>query len=314
MLLATGIRVDSLLEENGRIVGIIAGGEEMRARVVVAADGVNSVLGREAGLVSELSAHAVGLGVKEVIALDAATIESRLGLAPGEGAASLMLGCTRGMRGGGFLYTNRDSISLGVVVSPDQLGASETTAADLLQDLKAHPAIRQLIAGGSTVEYAAHLVCEEGWRGVPKRLAREGFLVTGEAAGFVLNLGYTVRGMDLALVSGVAAAEAIAAGGATASGAANVAGGELESAYRAALERTCLPATMRATAGFGDLLDIERLYAAYPGVALDIAQLLFTVDGRKPQPLRRAVTGAMRGHGVSWRAALRDGWKGMRSL
>ena len=83
VMLATGIRVDSLLVEDGRVVGIMAGGEEMRAAVVVAADGVNSFLAREAGLVGELSAHAVGVGVKEVIALDAATIEERFGVGPG---------------------------------------------------------------------------------------------------------------------------------------------------------------------------------------------------------------------------------------
>ena len=302
VLLAPGIRVDSLLEEDGRITGIMAGGEEMRAGVVVAADGVTSLLGRQAGLVGELSARTVGVGVKETVALDAATIENRFGLAPGDGAATLMLGCTHGVRGGAFLYTNRDSVSLGVVASPEQLPASGRTVHAMLQDLKAHPAVRPLLDGGSTVEYAAHLVREDGRRGVPDRLARDGFLVTGEAAGFVMNLGYTVRGMDLALVSGAAAAEAI------------VAGGELEPAYRAALDRSGLPSAMRAADGYTGLLHVQRLYRAYPALALDAAESLFTVTAGRPRRLRRQVKDAMRRRKVPLRAVLRDGVTGVRAL
>jgi len=302
VLLATGIRVDSLLEENGRIVGIWAGGEQMRAGTVVAADGVNSFLAREAGLVGEQSASTVGLGVKETIALDAVTIENRFSVAPGEGAATLMVGCTHGGRGGGFLYTNRDSISLGLVASPEQIPASGLGIHTMLQNLKAHPGIRPLIEGGRTVEYSAHLVREDGWRGVPKRLAREGFLVIGEAAGFVLNLGYTVRGMDLALLSGLAAADAI------------LAGGDLEPAYRAALDRCGLSATMKAGAGYADLLHVQRLYGAYPGLALDVAESLFTVGSRPPRRLPHQVRAAMRGNQVRLRSLLRDGVVAMRSL
>ncbi len=302
VLVATGIRVDSLLEEQGRIVGISADGEPMRADVVVAADGVNSLLGCEAGLVGKVPAHAVGVGVKETISLDATTIEDRFGVGPGEGAATLVLGCTNGVRGGGFLYTNRDSVSLGIVAAPEEISASDRNIHAMLQDFKTHPGIRPLIEGGSTVEYAAHLVREDGWRGVPKVLAREGFLVTGEAAGFVMNLGYTVRGMDLALVSGLAAADAI------------LAGGQLDAAYHAALDRSGLPATMKAADGYGDLLRIQRLYRNYPGLALDVAESVFAVDGGAPRRLRRQLKDAMRGNKLPLRTALRDGIVGVRSI
>ncbi|MEU6538377.1 FAD-dependent oxidoreductase [Streptomyces sp. NPDC047000] len=302
VLLATGIRVDSLLEEDGRVTGIVAGGEEMRAGVVVAADGVNSLLGRQAGPVGAPSARTVAVGVKETVALDAAVIEDRFAVAPGDGAATLMLGCTHGVHGGGFLYTNRDSVSLGIVVSPEQVAASGRTVHTMLQELKAHPAIRPLVDGGSTVEYSAHLVREDGLRGVPGRLTRDGFLVTGEAAGFVMNLGHTVRGMDLALVSGAAAAEAI------------VAGGELEPAYRAALDRSGLTSAMKAADGRTGLLDVQRLYDAYPALALDAAESLFTVTAGRPRRLRHRVRDAMRGRNVPLRAVLRDGVRGVRAL
>ena len=302
VVVAAGIKVDSLLEDDGRIVGIMAGGEAMRAGVVVAADGVNSFLAREAGLVGELSVDGVGLGVKEVVALDPATIESRFGVGPGEGAATLMLGCTYGVHGGAFLYTNKNSVSLGIVASPDQVPESGHAIREMMQDLKAHPGVRALIAGGTTLEYAAHLVREDGWRGVPRRLTRAGFLVTGEAAGFVVNLGFTVRGMDLALVSGVAAAEAI------------IAGGDLERGYRAALDRAGLPATMRATDGYADLLHIQGLYGTYPGLALDVVESVFAVDGHLPRPVRHQVRSAMRKNKVRLRTMLRDGFVGVRSI
>ena len=301
-ILAAGITVDSLIVEDGRVVGIVAGGEEMRAGVVIAADGVNSLLAREAGLVGALLPQAVGVGAKEVIALDAATIESRFSVSPGEGVATLLLGCTRGIHGGGFLYTNTESISLGIVASPAQLAASGPPIHELLQDLKEHPAVRPLIRGGRTVEYSAHLVREDGWRGVPGRLTREGFLVTGEAAGFVLNLGYTVRGMDLALLSGVAAAEAV------------IAGGDLEAGYRQALDRTGLMATMRASDGYTNLLRRPGLYLAYPDLALDVAESVFRIDGTVPRPVRRRVRAAMRQNNIPLRTILHDGFVGMGSI
>ncbi|WP_188078928.1 FAD-dependent oxidoreductase [Actinotalea subterranea] len=301
-LLATGVTVDSLLMEHDRVVGIVADGEEMRASVVVAADGVSSLLAREAGLTGPLAPASVGVGVKEVVALDAAALEARFGVGPGEGAATLLLGCTGGVHGGGFMYTNAASISIGVVVSPGDLAAAGRTPHGLLQDLKEHPAVRPYLAGGESVEYSAHLVREDGVRGVPRRLAREGFLVTGEAAGFVLNLGYTVRGMDLALVSGIAAAEAV------------LAGGDLDAAYHAALERHGLMATMRGADGYRDLLHLHRLYGTYPGLALDVATSMFAVDGGPPPPLRRLVRDVRRRHGVPLRGLVRDGLVGVRSL
>jgi electron transfer flavoprotein-quinone oxidoreductase len=301
-LLAPGVLVDGLVVEQGRVVGIEAGGEQMRADVVVAADGVSSLLGREAGLVGVPAPHAVGVGAKEVIGLDPAVIEARFGVGPGQGSATLMLGCTAGAHGGGFLYTNAASVSLGIVVAPDQVGATGRTVPGLLQDLRRHPAVQPLLDGGTPLEYGAHLVREDGWRGVPRRLTREGFLLTGEAAGFVLNLGYTVRGMDLALLSGVAASEAV------------LAGGDLEPAYRAALDRVGLPATLRGARGYDDLLALHRLYATYPALGLDVAEGLFVVGPGAPVPLRRQVRTAMRRRRVPLRAVLHDGLTAMRSI
>lgn len=276
---AAGVTVDGLLREDGRVVGIRAGGDELRAGTVVAADGTNSLLAREAGLVGAPVAGRVATGVKEVVELPAGAIEERFGVAPGEGVAQLMVGCTGGLHGGGFLYTNATSVALGVVVDPAGLAGAGTTPRLLLEELRAHPAIAPLLAGGRVTEYAAHLVREDGLAGVPGRLTAPGLLVTGEAAGFVLNLGYTVRGMDLAVLSGLAAAQAV------------LADGPLEPAYRAALAATGALGAMASARRYPAFLGVDRLYRDYPRLALDAAQELFAVPEPAPhRPPARVVT------------------------
>ena len=148
-MVACGIRVDGLIEKDGRISGVIAGEDEMYADVVVAADGVNSLLAQKAGLIGEIDFNTVGVGVKEVIELPASTIEERFRLTnPEEGVACMILGCTEGIHGGGFLYTNKESISLGCVFMPGEVARHKKSIQEIFQDLKMHPAIYSLIAGG----------------------------------------------------------------------------------------------------------------------------------------------------------------------
>ena len=118
--LATGVVVDGLIEEGGKIVGIRAGEEEMRCDVVVAADGINSLIARKAGLFADVEGHAVGIGIKETIELPDSEISARFAVKDDEGAARVAIGCTDGISGGGFLYTNKGSISLGIVFNPAQ--------------------------------------------------------------------------------------------------------------------------------------------------------------------------------------------------
>ena len=104
--------------------GIRAGDDELRAHVVVAADGVNSFLCQHAGIRSKEPMRHLALGVKSVIALPREVIEARFTLTGDEGVAYSIVGdCTQGLGGGGFLYTNLDSVSVGVVVRLDELAA-----------------------------------------------------------------------------------------------------------------------------------------------------------------------------------------------
>ncbi len=208
-LLATGIRVDTLLWENKRIVGIKAGDDEIKANVVVAADGINSILTEQAGLRKALQSKNIGLGIKEVIQLPHDIIETRFNLEGNEGTAHTYLGCTKNYPGGGFLYTNCDSLSLGIVVKlPSFYNGAKTKAPEFIDHLKQFPYISRLIKDGELIEYSAHLVPEGGYRDLSK-LYTDGFLVTGDAAGLALNIGYALEGMNFAIASGIAAAKTI---------------------------------------------------------------------------------------------------------
>src|SRR5437667_5990445 len=78
---------------------------------------------------------------------------------------------------------------------------------DLQTKFRMHPAVQRLLRGGKVVEYSAHLVPELG-AGMMPQLSTDGVLVAGDAAGVLINNGYTFRGADLAIASGIAAGEA----------------------------------------------------------------------------------------------------------
>jgi len=304
-MVACGIKVDELIERDGRIVGVMAGEDEMYADVVVGADGVNSFMAQKAGLIRDIAAHAVGVGVKEVIELPSSVIEERFHLKADEGAARMILGCTEGIHGGGFLYTNLDSISLGAVFMPEEIAAHGKSVHEIFQELKLHPSIYPLLAGGETVEYGAHLVSEEGYRGIPKKLYRDGFLVVGDAAGFVINTGYSIRGIDLAIMSGVAAAKAIIS---------SAPAGPIGPAYIKELENCRILPAMRAVDGYADLLAIPRLYSNYPQMANGVWERLFTVDDRIPRSLKKEMAQVLKASGLSWWQLMKDGLRGYRSI
>ena len=204
-------RVDQLVMEGGRILGIKAPEAEIHAQVVVAADGALSFLAEKAGLRGKREPRNFAVGIKEIIELPREKIDERFNLEGNQGVAQLFFGAlTRGMFGGGFLYTNRESISLGLVVGIDGFleGEPEWEIYELLDSFKTRPEIEPLIRGGEPVEYSAHLVPEGELKGVPQ-LVGEGIILVGDAAGLALNTGMVVRGMDYALASGSLAAQAI---------------------------------------------------------------------------------------------------------
>jgi electron transfer flavoprotein-quinone oxidoreductase len=303
-MVATAQLVDGLVEEDGKIVGIRAGEDEMRAGIVVAADGVNSLLAQKAGLFPDAKGNAVGVGVKETIELPDAVIGQRFALKDDEGTARVAIGCTEGISGGAFLYTNKGSISLGIVFNPQQAANNGRHIQEIFQDFKMHPSILALIEGGTSVEFGGHLVPEMGYHGIPKQLYREGMLVVGDAAQFGINTGMIIRGMDLAMVSGLAAAKAILAAKSTA---------EAGPLYMQQLEELLLLPNMRAYSEFHSIFEISRIFKEYPALANQAMQFLFTVDGRVPPPMLRKMLKIVKSN-VTFGQMAADVWKAYRSI
>jgi electron transfer flavoprotein-quinone oxidoreductase len=268
--------------------------------MVVAADGALSFIAQRAGLRPRRNPHNYAVGVKEIIQLDAKVIEERFNLQEGQGAARLYLGAvTGGLPGGGFIYTNRDSLSVGLVA---QIGAlqkwqSESHLFDLLEEFKQRLDVAPLVSGGKTVEYGAHTIPEGGLRALPPP-GMPGLLLTGDAAGFVLNTGPVLRGMDLALASGVLAGRAVAA-----------AGDCLEN-YRRALQNSFILKQMRAHKKAPKALAKEGLYRRLPGQLVGWAEDFFKVrpDGSHLR-MKRAFKNLRRSLGFR---GLKDLWRLMR--
>lgn len=208
-VLLTQTVVDDVIMEGNQVVGVVTrrGQGELRAKVVIAADGAISLLARKVGLRKDFTPSQFSLGVKEVIQLPPGALEERLGLTGDEGMSNEFLGkMGDGLHGGAFIYTNRDCLSLGVVAQAHSLKAHKATIYDALDKFKRHPAIAPLLEGGRFLEYSAHLIPEAGINMVPK-LYTGGMMVTGDAAGLVLAGGVFLEGVNFAIAAGRIAAE-----------------------------------------------------------------------------------------------------------
>ena len=154
---------------------------------------------------AEASHHT--LGVKEVLELPERRINERFGVQSHEGVDIEMLGCTRSVPGGGFLYTNTDTVSVGVVLSLPDLASSGIRPEELIADLKEHPSIAPYLRGSTLREYAAHLIPEGGYDTMPP-LATDGMVIAGDAAAMTLAAGLWLEGVNFAIGSGYAAGRA----------------------------------------------------------------------------------------------------------
>lgn len=292
-----GIAVEELLkDEGGKVVGVRAGEDEITAEVTIVAEGVNSLLCERSLGNPRPKASQMAVGVKQVFELPASQIEDRFLVPEGEGAAMLFVGdCTHGNVGGGFLYTNRDSISLGLVatISLAADGANEVPVYQMLEDFKSHPAVAPVIRGAKLVEHSGHMVPEGGYDMVP-RYVFDGALVAGESAGLCMNMGYQVRGMDFAVASGqmagLAAAKALDAGDTSAAGLAS---------YRTAMESSFVIRDLATFRKWPHTMEgWSSMFDDYPVMAREIFNALFSVDGEPQKPLMKRMMPIVRKRGL----------------
>ncbi len=208
-LLICETTVSNLIMDGNRVIGVQADreGGAVYADIVILADGVNSLLAKKAGFHAELDPKDVALAVKEIHFLPQNTVEERFKIGEEEGVVIEMVGkITKGMMGTGFLYTNKESVTIGVGCMLSDFKMQKTTPYALLEEMKAHPAIKPIIAGGEMKEYTAHLIPEGGYKAIPK-IYGDGWLMAGDAAMFV-NAVHR-EGSNLAMTSGRLAAETV---------------------------------------------------------------------------------------------------------
>jgi len=308
-LIMPGVRVDRVLIEGTRIVGVQAGDDELRAKVVVAADGVNSFIAKEAGLREKEPLNHLAVGVKSVVSLPRETIEARFNLTGDEGAAFAVVGdCTEGVGGGGFLYTNLDSLSVGIVVRLDDLTAKKKVVTDIFDHFLEHQFIAPYLEGGELLEYGCHLVAEGGLHMIGE-IVTDGMVVVGDAAGLTLNTGLTVRGMDLAVGSAVAAAEAIG----TALDAKDVSQAGL-AGYRDKLFASYVGQDMKTYAKAPSFLEVERMYKQYGELFANVLYGAFNLDTQPRQHMVKVARKSLARSPLKMRQLVRDGIAGARAL
>ncbi len=306
--LISDARVDDLIIDSGRIKGIVAGQDKIPTDAVIACDGTTTGLARKAGLVEMLEPQAISMGMKDVVELPSDAIEERFGLEPGEGAANVFVGSpTDGIRGGGFLYTNKDSVALGLVMGAEDVSKRKISAPTLMERMRSHPKIKRLLKGGKTVEYDAHMIPEAG-PGMLTHPYTGGMLVAGDAAGHLLNNGYTFRGVDMAITAGIVAAETI-----------------LEARKRKDYSATSLQpyeTKLRHEPSLSDMYKFKRvpkylrnsrLYGIYPELVCAAAEAVYRVDGTSKKKIFKELRGQTKGR-VSTLTLIRDLLGGMRTF
>jgi electron transfer flavoprotein-quinone oxidoreductase len=292
--------VDRLIVKNGRVVGVGTGrGDDVYADVVIVCEGI----GLGAGLLEQtvingkplrrkLRPNEVAMAVKEVMQLDARLIEERFNCDPGDGCTIECFGdSTLGMAGFMFIYTNKETLSVGGGALLSQFNDTLRSPNDLMEHFKNHPAVKPLLRGAETVEYLAHLIPEGGYRGIPK-VYGPGYLVCGDAA--MLSNPVHREGSNLAMESGRLAGETV------------IHCKEIEdfsegrlAEYRGRLNNSWIMADMKKYDGAVPLLEHNpQLLTRYPQVLDRALDEFFRVDGTSKWEKQSRILKMMRKEGM----------------
>jgi electron transfer flavoprotein-quinone oxidoreductase len=308
--LATNVLVEEVLMEGGKVAGIRAGEERFFADCVVLAEGVNNLLTRQVGLQKAyVPAEGLAVGVKEVIRFDRRVLEDRFQLSERSGMSNEFVGyATGGVEGGGFLYTNRDSLSVGLVLGMADLRTKGLTPYDLLNGFKAHPVVADQLRGGEVVEYSAKVVSTGDLRVMPKEVYTDGLLVAGEAANLVLNAGRAIQGMDYAMRSGLLAAETVL----EAKEAGDFSAAFLKH-YRTALENSYVMQDLRGFQNAVAVLHDPAMFTSVPRLVCDFGRKFFTVGNAPTRKAYQLLRDARKAHMGYW-DLVKLGTRAARSL
>jgi electron transfer flavoprotein-quinone oxidoreductase len=284
--------VKALLRDGqGRVIGVKTDrdGGEIFAGVVILADGVNSTLARDAGFRGELDGKNTALVAKEMHFLRPEVLQSRFNIGEKEGVAIELVGTlTKGKIGMGFVYTNLESVSIGIGCMVGDFQEGGLTPYGLLDELKAHPTVKPLLAGSEMKEYSAHLIPEGGYKAIPK-VYGDGWMIAGDSAGLVNSIHR--EGSNMAMTSGQLAAETVIALKAEgkACSAPNLA------RYRSALEASYVLKDMKKYQGMPGFLHGNRqLFTLYPELMAKAAGTMLRVDGQTKKSKEKQVVKSFR--------------------
>jgi len=265
-----------LKDKAGKVIGVKTerDGGEVHADAVILADGVNSLVGQRAGLRKDIKPEHAALAVKETLFLSKEIIDERFGVSGDQGVVIEIAGrITHGMVGTGFLYTNKDSIAIGIGCMLSDLSQHGITPYQLLEGMKRHPMVKPLIAGAEMKEYAAHLIPEGGYKAVPK-LYGDGWMMVGDSAGLVN--GVHREGSNLAMTSGRLAAQTLIE--------LKDRGAKFDAkglaAYKARLDDSYVMKDMKKYAAVPDFMHGNaHVLDAYPSLLNTAAREMLIVDG-----------------------------------
>ncbi len=311
VLLTSTTVVGLLRDPAGAVVGVRTDRPDgdLHAGVVIACDGVNSFLAKEAGLYGPQDADHYTLGVKETIALPKEVIDERFNVRDRDGVDIEIVGGTGAVNGGAFVYTNLDTLAVGVVLKLPKLAAQRRRPEEIIATLKAHPAIAPLVEGGEVKEYSAHLIPEAGLAMIPQ-LAGDGLLVAGDAAALCLAAGIWLEGVNFAMASGMAAGEA--AGEALSAGDTSRVG---LAGYERRLSDSFVLRDHRKLRRAPELVLSDRVQHLYPQLVAGVVEGMFRVDNPRPKPGLRKLLGRERKRlGIRRRDLVKDGLAGWRTF
>ncbi len=302
--------IEGLVFDGSRVSGVRAGkdDESVHADVVILAGGANSQLLEKAAPDHLESPRDYAVAAKEILALSPEKIERRLNLGEKEGVCFSYIGdCLKGLAGGAFLVTNRSTLSIGVVARLTALKESEISIADLLEHFKAHAAVQPLVKDAVLKEYSGHMIPEGGLDTAPP-ISGDGFLIVGDSAKLLCSTGLTLQGMNYAMASGIAAAEAIKEAIAARDFSAAALG-----AYRTKLAHSFVLPSLQTFREAPEFLANPRLYSTYPAM---LCGFLRKVYGAGDQPRKKFLRlwGEERKARVSLWTLAKDIWCAARGL
>lgn len=290
--LITKTVVNDLIIQDGQVIGVATDRPdgELLANVVILCDGANSLLAQKAGLRPEIETKNVALAVKEIVHMERSKIEDRFNLEADEGATIDIYGkVARGMEGTGFIYTNKDSLSIGIGVVLSDLVKNRAKPYELLEEMKNHPAIRRIIAGGEPREYLAHMIPEGGFKAVPK-VYGDGVLVAGDAA-MMVN-GFHREGSNLAITAGKLAAATVVD-----AKRANDYSTRALSRYRQLLDESFVMMDLKKYQNLPEHIATHPdIFSTYPDMLNEAADEYLTIDGIPKKEKQRRIWKIVKRH------------------